>query len=397
MPGTLGRRRALALLALGVLLTALPLGFGHRGVHAVRSLILPGAGLYDHRHVWLGVAFTVAAIAATCMWLAWGADWMVALVLVGSMAASAALAYTDHPVRALQAAPAAHEFPLVAIVMGALSSLRLAWRRSALGRRMARRRGVKVAPLDACRAASISALAGGEVRAPLDEEALRRRCRRVGAVARGRFGGDPLRIDHAHARTALALTGGLDDDALERFCRDASACAAGVPASEPGWVRLLDGTVAALALERLGDDSVGSRWASMLDGPLSPRRHHRPGSTWTPLGLRGPKADAWEHAASTALARSAGWVGDDDWMQLRTRALAAAARGNAVADDERLVAAARIWLRLVDDPPAQRILARVTVHRDPLAVALQAFADSLPAAPPPSGAAPEHTSNGSSR
>jgi hypothetical protein len=268
---------------------------------------------------------------------------------------------------------------------------------------MARRRGPKVAHLDTCRAASIAALAGVPARADtLDVGALRRRSRRVGVVARGRFGGDPLRIDHAHVRIALALTGALDAEALARLHSDATGCAAGVPASEPGWVRLLDGTVAALALERLGDTTVGAGWASALRGSMSMRHHHRPGSVWTPLGLRGPKASVWEHAAASGMARAAGWIGDDDWAVLRTRAFAASARGNGVAEDERLVAAARIWLRLVADPQAERILSRVTVHRDPIAVALQAFADSLPDslptslpdAVPPCDGAPEPTSTG---
>lgn len=51
MERTIRRRRAAALLLVGVVLTALSFGFGHRGVHAARSLVVPGAGLYEHRHV----------------------------------------------------------------------------------------------------------------------------------------------------------------------------------------------------------------------------------------------------------------------------------------------------------------------------------------------------------
>ena len=45
--------------------------------------------------------------------------------------------------------------------------------------------------------------------------------------ARARFGGDPLRIDHVHARTALALTDQLDDAAIQALRQDASSTAVG--------------------------------------------------------------------------------------------------------------------------------------------------------------------------
>ena len=88
----------------------------------------------------------------------------------------------------------------------------------------------------------------------------------------------------------------------------------------------------------------------------------------------------WEHAAATALARSAGWVGDEDWTALRARVLGAAARGAAAPRDDRLIAAGRLWLACVDDDQAVRILARPTVGRDPLAGALDAVARRVRAA-----------------
>ncbi len=270
----------------------------------------------------------------------------------------------------------AHEFPLVVLVMGALSWVRIAWRRTPIGRRRASRARPSVAPVDRARAAAVAALAGSVVE--YDGDALALRCRRVGVAARARFGGDPLRIDHAHARAALSLTGRLEDAALGRFRADAASALLGVPASEPGWVRLLDGTLAALALQRGGDSGAGARWSASLEGPFALRRGHRPSAFWTPIAVRGPRGATWEHAAATGLARSAGWlVTDDDWQAVRTRTLAAAARGSAVADDERLVAAGRIWLRFVADPQAARVIGRVTIHRDPLAIALDQFATSL--------------------
>ncbi len=376
MDDTVRRRRAIGLLTTGVVVAALSFGFGHRGVHAVRSLIVPGAGLYEQRHLLLGVALTVAAIAATVAWMRWGMDWSVAAVLVLSMALSAALAYDDHPVNAPQVAAAAHEFPLVVLVMGGVSWLRLAWRRSPVGRRRAARTEAALPAVDQARAAAIAALAGG--RTEFDHAALRSRCARVGLAARGRFGGDPFRRDHAHARAALALTDGLSPEQLERLGADAHSALFGVPASEPGWVRLLDGTLAASALQRAGHPDAAQRWTAALQHHFDLRRGHRSGAFWTPLGVRGPRAAAWEHAAATGLARAQGWITvDDDWQALRTRALAAASRGNAVADDERLVAAARIWLCVVDDPQATKVLGRVTVHRDPIAVALDSFATSF--------------------
>jgi hypothetical protein len=90
---------------------------------------------------------------------------------------------------------------------------------------------------------------------------------------------------------------------------------------------------------------------------------------------------AWEHAATTAIARGAGWIGDEDWTALRRRALGAAARGGEQCDDERLIAAARCWLVFVDDAEAERIVARPGVRRDSLACALDALAGTLRAEP----------------
>ena len=150
-------------------------------------------------------------------------------------------------------------------------------------------------------------------------------------------------------------------------------------------MRPLDAVLAALALDRAGEPAAGARCRALFAGPWALRRGHRPAWLWTPLALTAGRAPAWEHAASTALARSAGWVGDDDWPALRRQVLGASARGTALADDERLIAAGRVWLAHVDDPEAARIVARPTVADDPLAVALDAFARSLTGGQPTSG------------
>jgi len=64
-------------------------------------------------------------------------------------------------------------------------------------------------------------------------------------------------------------------------------------------------------------------------------------------------------------------------VSLRAEALGASARGVAHPHDERTIAAARVWLRFVDDPEAARLLARPTVAHDPLAVALDCYARTI--------------------
>ena len=392
-----GRRWLLA-----VAVAALPLGLwllgGHAGVHAARSMLVPGAGLAEAAPV-LAAGFVALAVAATVAWLRWGTDWALALVVVAAMAASAAWGSTDHGAEVAQRA--AHEFPLVIVVAAALG-----WVRATLGgvpgfgwvagRRVHDEHVTSLAdlaPVDRCRAVAVAALAGDvtdEHRAAVTAPDVARRSARIGLAARLRRGGDPFRIDHAPARAALALTGGLDDAAARAFVDDARRNPLGVPASEPTWVRTLDGTLAALALARLGDDAAPRRWASVLDGPLAVRRGHRPSWWWTPLGVAAGRCLDWEHAAATALAHEQGWIDDGDWTHLRRRVLGAAARGSSRRDDERLIAAGRMWLALVDDPAAERIVSRPTVRHDPLAVALDAHARHLRVArtPLPIGGTP---------
>ncbi len=367
---------------------ALVVGLGHRGVHAARNLLVPGAGLYDHAHLPLGLLFTAAFVVATVGWVRWGVDWAVALVVVVAAVASAALASgTDHP-SATAVARGAHEFPLVVLVVSAIAWVRHGLARLGLGRRRRPAAGPieldALAPVERCHAAAIACLAGTDdaaLRAAVTASDIARRARRVGFVARGRRGGDPFRVDHAHARSARSLCGVLGADERASFAADAARGLDGVPCSEPGWVRLLDSTLAAIALRRAGDEEAGRRWAAALGGRFALRRRHRPASAWTPLGVPLSHAAPWEHAAATALARAAGWCGDDDWPVVRRSALAAAARGARRLHDERLVAAARLWVAQVDDEVASRVLARPSVGDDPLAAALDHLAQRLRAAP----------------
>lgn len=393
-----GRRRWLVAVAVA----ALPLGLwllgGHAGVHAARSMLVPGAGLAEAQPL-AAAAFLALAVATTVAWLRWGLDWALVAVVAGAMVASAAWGSTDHAEEAVR--HAAHEFPLVVLIAGALG-----WARATLGgvpgfgwlagRRVADDHVATLAdlpPVDRCRAVAIAALAGeatDEHRRAIALSDVEQRARRIGLTARARRGGDPFRGDHAHTRAALSLAGVLDDDATQRFVADAHRHPVGVPASEPTWVRTLDGTLAALALERLGDGVAPGRWAATLRSSLATRRGHRPAWWWSPLGVSAGRCLDWEHAAATALAHERGWIDDADWAHLRRRVLGAAARGSRRRDDERLIAAGRLWLALVDDPTAERIVARPTVRHDPLAVALDGLARHLRATrtPLPVGGTP---------
>lgn len=393
---TFGRRRVVVAVVSLAVAAWLAFGAGHRGAHALQNLIVPGIGLYEHSLLLATAAFVLTVVAVVA-WVQWGLDWLAAGVVVASAAASFALAGTHHgpggsaaDTGTLMPSPAAHEFPLVVLVVSAI-----VWVRGAVGRlpgvrRLASRRARLVpaasygalAPVDRSRAAAIAALvdpADPDAAAAAADPGVVRRARRIGLLARGRRGPDPFAHDHAGARAALVLTGQLDDDGRTRFVTDTDRSAAGVPASEPTWVRPLDATLAAIAFEETGGHDVGVRWQTMLAGPLALRRGHRPACWWTPLGVRIGTAPAWEHATFTALARSRGWIGDDDWAALRPHVLGAAARGTGVALDERTIAAGRLWLVFVDDDQAARILARPTVHRDALAVALDRLATRLAA------------------
>jgi hypothetical protein len=384
--GTVLRRRRWVVLAVIVAVgAALFAVLGHDALDASLNLLVPGAGLYgEHRGI--GLALTALSIVATVAWLRWGVDWALAATVLLAVVVSVALA--EAHVTATNAPPVArlsHEFPLVVLVIAVLGWLRVVAGHIPFARRLsARRRRTSVdlrtlPPVSRSRAAALLALAGVKdpaVGEAVDADDVRRRARRIGLVARGRLGGDPLRVDHAHARAALALTGRLDDDQQDRLRHDARKRWAGVPCSEPGWIRPLDATLAAFALR--DDAEVGRRWAATLTSSMALRRGHRPAWVWAPLGIAAGAAPAWEHAASTALARAAGWIDDDrDWLALRRRAFGAAARGVDVRDDERLIAAARCWVALVDDPVAAEVLARPTVRHDPLARALDAVAGQL--------------------
>ncbi len=385
-PGTrsYGRRRAMVAAVSLSTMVALAFGGGHRGTHAVQNLIVPGVGLVE-RSLAVAVVVLLVTTAAVVVWVQWGVDWLPVAVIATSTAAAATWGDVVHTAAAAwRAAPAAHEFPLVVVVVSGV-----VWVRGALGRAPGVRRLVerrrRAAPdalsaVDRSRTAALLALAGDPAAAAAmaTDPSVERRARRIGLVARGRRG-DAFARDHAAARAGLALAGAMSPGDLDRFRTDGSRSPVGVPASEPTWVRPLDATLAAVALHHAGDADAGTRFAAALSGPLSLRHGHRPACWWTPLGVRFGNAPEWEHATATAVARVSGWCDDADWTALRPRLLGAAARGSGRRDDERAIAAGRVWLTAVDDPQAERILRRPTVGRDPLAAALDRLATRLAA------------------
>lgn len=369
------------------------LGGGERVVGPARSIALPGVGFVEWQP--LLASFTiVAAIGVLVLWLQWGADWSVVAVWTIAAAVTWWVVPLHHDVASsapgtLRVLRASHEFAVVLVVLAAIGRMRVAFSSlPGFGARSARRAadGTITRPVlvlnavDRSRAAALNVLAGGDAVASIAElrspEVIRRAVR-IGRVARGRFRGDPLRADHAAVRAGLVLAGGATPAEVDAFRVECHRRRAGVPGSEPTWVRLLDGTLAALALDHLGEHECVDRWRQVHDRHFALRHGRRRGALHTPSMLTIGTAPPWEHATATALTRHAGWIGDDDWQHLRRRCLGAAARGANTAEDARLVAAGRVWARLVGDAEAARILRRPTLALDELAHAIDRLADGL--------------------
>lgn len=367
---TMQTRRILVVAALTVALLGLTIGAPHRGEHAVQNLLVPGLGLTEQAWALAALVF-VSFVGALVLWLRWGADWLPGAVVAASTVSAALAAPGVGHVSDVSAA--AHQFPVVAVLVSGLASVTTLWRSlPRLSRGSDARSGIEtLSAIERCQLALLQALVEADP-GPRDER-VERRARRIDAVARFRFG--PVRSrDHGPARAAMLVSGGLDSAQHGALLAEAQAAPGGVVASEPGWVRLLDGTLTAIALDRHGDTEALARWDRMLGQHLEVRRGHRPESWWTPLGVRVGKAPAWEHATATALATAAGCGAARDWSHLRQATFAAAARGTTTPARERLVAAGRIWAELEDDDEARRVLSRPTIDADPIAMALNAIA-----------------------
>ena len=285
------------------------LDLGERATAMDRNLLFPGLGLFDVSTP-LALAFMAVALLAVAAWTRWGTDWVVATVWAGSVLTAvvfvepaAAETELDEAARLLVAS---HEFALVMVAIAFIVHVRT-WLANLPGirrlRRTDRSRTANGAPRRRgapqrrpTRVAAIVAIAerlGGPtgdrdvVLATLTAPSVRRRARLVGVAARWRFGGDPLRVDGAPARAALSLWGCLTEREAQEFRQEADRRWSGVPTSEPSWVRLLDGTLAAAALAELGDDASVQRWGGASTQLLGLRKGHRPSCLYTPLAVGG--------------------------------------------------------------------------------------------------------------
>ena len=86
---------ALAVAAVGQVAVVAAVISGHRGVHLAESAVFPGAGLFESDR-WVALGFAGATIAATVLWMAWGAEWPVAALWAGSLLATLASATPLH-------------------------------------------------------------------------------------------------------------------------------------------------------------------------------------------------------------------------------------------------------------------------------------------------------------
>src|SRR4051812_9774054 len=138
------------------------------------NLVLPGAGLFGV-DTGVAVVFVAATVAAVVLWLRWGADWLVVVVLAVATTISAlAVGGSSGGIAAAPASGelprvrAAHEFPLVLVLVGFLSGIArvlggLPGGAAGQRRRAARARGLaspaRLPVVDRCRAVAIAALA----------------------------------------------------------------------------------------------------------------------------------------------------------------------------------------------------------------------------------------------
>ena len=399
------------LLATDVFATGL-FGGSERTLAVVRSIVLPGLPFLEWN--WLyGIGAIITALAAIGAWLRWGIDWLPALVMtvcVGIAAFVMPLHHhasnegTPHHVhdgahhveetvglRADSTAPSSepggivkgsHEFTVVLVVFALLAQLRLLFDRLPGSAWIKRRlpQALFFPAVDIARAAAIALIADSDrhaVSIALVDPRLRARVSRVNRWARFRFRGDPFRRAHAPLRAALSLAQLLDRAQLSDFRTEANSRLAGVPESEPTWVRPLDGMLTAFALQSLGETECVERWRSTLLTRFALSHGRRPAALHTPTMLSIGTATLWEHATTTALGRLAGWLDDADWQHLRRPCLGKAASGAKDPQTLRLVAAGKLWAALTNDVEALEILQRRNVGADSLARALEIVANRV--------------------
>lgn len=435
-----------ALFVLDVFGTGL-LGGDERTLAVIRSIILPGLPFLEW-HASLGIATLALMLAAVVAWLRWGVSWLPIAVML----ASVAVAYWvmplhhqspaaggcqlqahgsddcgNHPQQThkhthtrtlsgaqslepelprhanipnslkgagsrLEPLSASHEFTIVLVVFAFLARSMLVFRGLPGLQRLSHfvPAGLMFPAVELARAAALEALVGNRKDAAcmLEHPGMRARAARVNRWARGYAGADVLTGAHAHLRAALALNGLLRDSEVRNLCAEARRQLTGVVDSEPTWTRLLDGTLVAIALDRLGETEAVECWRATLAQRFPLRHGRRTAVLHTPSMLGIGTASPWEHATATALAHHRGWLAEDDWHALRPRCLGVAAQGGSDPESLRLVAAGRLWAALTDDQEAIAILGKRTLNRDPIAAALADLATRARHKPGQHGADP---------
>lgn len=382
------RRRLVGFCAVGLLLgidvyATGAFGGSERTLAVARTIVLPGLAFLEWQMV-LGIAAIASVLAAIGAWLRWGMDWLVLLVIAVCLVLAGFVMplHHDEPSHAHRVVEASHEFTIVLVVFALAAQLRLlitrlpgsGWLKARLPPQLA------FPAADTARAAALALInsrGSASARSWLDDARLRRRAATVNAAARFRFGGDPLRGAHAPLRAALSLSGSMKLPEQRALRDEARARLAGVPDSEPTWVRPLDGTLAALALQDLGEHECVSRWRKIFEHRFALRHGRRPAALHAPSMLSVGTARTWEHATATALAYRAGWIDAEDWPHLRPRCLGAAAGGRKDPDTLRLTAAGKVWAALLGDSEALDILGRRTIAGDRLACVLDDLSSAI--------------------
>lgn len=388
----------LDLVALGLL------GFSERVRATALSTVVPGLGLFQDYRL-LSVLFIVGVPVLLALWLRWGIDW----VLLAGWAAAPLTTFllfpsgADHThVQDLAPRPevfvAAHEVTWLMAVFALIYWIGLNIRRIPIIDRafslLQRPRPDGIAGLpylsvgERARAAGLFGVAQtagaqvpefGTVRSAMTSPDVTAYARRLGAVARGRFRGDPLARDHAGIRAARLLCGATGRPEADRASREGERAALGMIPSEPGWVRLVDGALMGAALQTHGQTAAAARWRAAMDEWFPLHKGKRPSSRHTALGFAPFSAQPWEHAAATAVLLACGWIDpQEEWPAVRRQSLGAVGRGGRAVIDKRLVAAGRCWALQLGDEDTLSLLARVSpATADPIAMALEELAGAL--------------------
>ena len=394
------RGLGLAALALLIILDLLATGwFGgsERELAVIRSVILPGLAFVEWIPA-LGVGVISLSVFAVWLWLRWGATWPIVLLMTGSVITSATIlplhshegvpgtpfwAVTSLAPHTLLSSPAdvapivyaSHEFTIVLILFALIGQLKgLLDRLPGMARLYDRLPTLmSEGTITLARSVSLGSLAGMRVLpTQLAESAVGPACARVVRALTLRSGPTPMANAFSAYRLALIRTDAVSAAESKQWVAECRVNLTGVPCSEPGWNRLLDGTLAALSLDPQRDSEAISRWQFTLRHQLRLRHGRRASSIHLPTMLSLGIAPLWEHALSLALVHQAGWLdARDDWAALRPHCLGLAAGGDNRPATLRLIAAGRLWSQLLGDSEADEILKRRTLSPDPIAVATQ--------------------------